>query len=241
MRGCACSTATDQFAEPLPAGAGVAGAGAAGAGAGVASFAGAGAGVAGFAALPVAGAGAGVALPVAGAGVALPVAGAAEPSALPEPVIGSGIGASISAEPEPSGVSGFIEAEPAEPDPDPAEPDPDPASFAALSARAFAADFSAATSCCSLPYESSASAEFRDDRNARTIDVIMKIVPATAVRRFKKPDAPEPPNTVAALPPPNAAPMPPPLPLCKSTVSIKNKHTMTCRTVTRVDIERPSF
>ena len=227
-----------------------------GAGAGVAGFAGAGAGVAGFAALPVAGAagfaalpvaGAGVAgfaaLPVAGAGagVALPVAGAAEPSALPEPVIGSGIGASISAEPEPSGVSGFIEAEPAEPDPDPAEPDPDPASFAALSARAFAADFSAATSCCSLPYESSASAEFRDDRNARTIDVIMKIVPATAVRRFKKPDAPEPPNTVAALPPPNAAPMPPPLPLCKSTVSIKNKHTMTCRTVTRVDIERPSF
>jgi hypothetical protein len=30
--------------------------------------------------------------------------------------------------------------------------------------------------------------------------------------------------------------MPPPLPLCRSTVSIRNRHTMTCKTVTSVDM-----
>jgi len=76
--------------------------------------------------------------------------------------------------------------------------------------------------------------------NASTIDVSMKIVAAAAVSRRRNVDAPEPPNTVAALPPPNAPPMPPPLPSWRSTVSIRNRHTMTWSTVISVDIGRGS-
>mgnify|MGYP000520584709 CR=1 FL=1 len=59
---------------------------------------------------------------------------------------------------------------------------------------------------------------------------------AAAVSRRRNVDAPAPPNTEPALDPPNAPPMPPPLPCCSSTVSMRNKHTTTCRIVTRVDI-----
>ena len=65
----------------------------------------------------------------------------------------------------------------------------------------------------------------------------MNTVAAPAVSFCRNDDAPEPPKTVAALPPPNAPPMPPPLPYCSSTVSIRNRHTMTWRIVSSVDME----
>jgi hypothetical protein len=35
--------------------------------------------------------------------------------------------------------------------------------------------------------------------------------------------------------------MPPPRPDCRSTVSMRNRHTMTCRIVRSVDIREASF
>ena len=88
------------------------------------------------------------------------------------------------------------------------------------------------------PKRASASPASWLAKYASSIDVIMKIVAALAVSRRRNVEAPEPPNTVAALPPPNAPPMPPPLPDCKSTVSMRNRHTMTCKIVISVDIGR---
>jgi hypothetical protein len=73
-------------------------------------------------------------------------------------------------------------------------------------------------------------------KKASTIDVTMNTVAAIAVRRRRKPDAPAPPNTVPAFEPPKAPPIPPPLPCCRSTVSMRNRHTRMCSAVTTVDI-----
>ena len=84
---------------------------------------------------------------------------------------------------------------------------------------------------------SSESPASLDAMYASTIDVSMNTVAAVAVRRRRNVDAPAPPNTEPAFEPPNAPPMPPPLPCCNSTVSMRNRHTRTCRIVTRVDME----
>jgi hypothetical protein len=117
-----------------------------------------------------------------------------------------------------------------------AEPEPVPGAGASLRPFARASSRSAAAFACDSPYFSSESAELWLEMYASTIDVAMKMVAAVAVSLRRNVDAPEPPNTVAALPPPNAPPMPPPLPLCRSTVSIKNRHVITCKTVSRVDM-----
>lgn len=243
-------------AEPA-AGAGV---GAAfGAGAGVGVFGAAGAGVAfgegcaavAAAAEPPAGVD-GVrddeAEPVAG-GADGAVAGADGAAAEPaEPVAGgvaTGPGAGVPAEPIPvagspivapvgSGIGRPIAEPSAEPAAaEPAEPEP---VIESRSAFSFASSFWRARSDSSEPNFSSASDESLDAMNARTIDVAMKMIAAAAVSLRRNVEAPEPPKTVAALPPPKAPPMPPPLPDCKSTVSIRNSDTMTCRMVTSVDM-----
>jgi hypothetical protein len=112
-----------------------------------------------------------------------------------------------------------------------AEPAADP-----WSAFSFASSFCSAAFACSAPNFSSASLESWLAMNASTIDVAMKMKAEPAVTLRRNVDAPEPPNTVPALLPPNAPPMPPPLPDCKSTVSIRNRHTMTCRIVISVDM-----
>jgi hypothetical protein len=158
------------------------------------------------------------------------VAGAALPAA--EPV-------STGGRPDPVSSGGGSESVgTALPAADPAEPEP---IISSRSAFSLASSFSAARLASSEPNFSSASLESLDEMNARTIEVAMKITAALAVSFLRNDDAPEPPNTVAALPPPNAAPMLPPLPDCKSTVSIKKSDTMTCRIVIRVDIRKLSL
>jgi len=111
---------------------------------------------------------------------------------------------------------------------------PEPAFFSVSSFDFNNACFLASSASLNLTNE---SPPWCDAKYANVIDVNMNMVAAPAVKRRKNVEAPEPPNTVAALPPPpKAPPMPPPLPDCSKTVSIKNKHIETCTMVTRVDM-----
>lgn len=189
--------------------------------AGAAGFVAVAGGITGAAAEPVAG---DAADPVAGG--ATSVVSFAGVPALPIGAPGSPIDGA-------TGV-GIIALEPsAEPAAEPiAEPEPAESS----SAFSLASSFCFARLLSSVPNFSSASDESLDAMNARTIEVAMKIAAADAVSLRRKLEAPEPPNTVAALPPPKAAPMLPPLPDCNSTVSIRKSDTTTCRMVISVDI-----
>src|SRR4029453_11685778 len=60
----------------------------------------------------------------------------------------------------------------------------------------------------------------------------MNTTAAPVVGLVRKLPAPRPPNIVAPPPPPNTAPPLAPLPRCNSTTAIRNKHTITWRTVT---------
>src|SRR5258706_1110366 len=60
----------------------------------------------------------------------------------------------------------------------------------------------------------------------------MNTIAAPVVSLVRKLPAPRPPNIVAPPPPPNTAPTCAPLPRCKSTTAIRNRHTITWRMVT---------
>jgi hypothetical protein len=81
---------------------------------------------------------------------------------------------------------------------------------------------------------------FFPEKYPRVSDVSMKTTAIPVVSRVRKFPAPLLPKIVE-LDPPNTAPISAPLPVCKSTTSIRPKLTMIWITVTRVSIPMSSY